>query len=54
LLAGLYAFFRATTRLSAGRLTSPGEYLTGAGFQLRERRLDNFGFAHADLWERLA
>lgn len=52
LLAGLYAFFRATTGLSANRLTPPGKYLSGAGFQLRERRLDNFGLAHADLWER--
>jgi ubiquinone/menaquinone biosynthesis C-methylase UbiE len=53
LLAGLYAFFRATTGLSANRLTPPEKYLTGAGFRLRERRLDSFGFAHADLWERI-
>ncbi len=53
LLAGLYAFFRATTGLSASRLTPPEKYLTGAGFRLRERRLESFGFAYADLWERI-
>lgn len=52
LLAGLYAFFRLTTRLPARRLTPPDAGLRQAGFHLRERQLYNFGFAHADLWER--
>jgi ubiquinone/menaquinone biosynthesis C-methylase UbiE len=53
LLAMLFAFFKVTTRISASRLTPPDSYLTGVGFRLRKRRLDNFGFAHSDLWERI-
>jgi len=53
LLAMLYTFFRVTTGLSANHLTAPEVYLKGAGFRLRERRLDSFGFAHSDLWERV-
>ena len=52
LLAGLYAFFRLTTSLSAHRLTPPDQFLAGAGFKLADRRLASFGFAHADLWKR--
>jgi ubiquinone/menaquinone biosynthesis C-methylase UbiE len=54
LLAGLYAFFQVATGLPAGKLTPPEKYLNAAGFQLRERRLESFGFAHADFWERIA
>jgi len=54
LLTMLYVFFKLTTSLSASRLTPPDGYLIGAGFRLRERRLDNFGFAHSDIWERTA
>jgi ubiquinone/menaquinone biosynthesis C-methylase UbiE len=53
LLAMLYAFFKLTTRIPASCLTPPDSYLTGAGFKLRKRRLDNFGFAHSDIWERI-
>jgi len=53
LLAMLYAFFKATTRISASRLTPPDAYLARSGFRLRERRLDSFGFAHSDIWERI-
>jgi SAM-dependent MidA family methyltransferase len=52
LLAMLYAFFKLTTSLAAGRLTPPDAFLTQAGFSLRDRRLASFGFAHADFWQR--
>ena len=54
LLAILYAFFRLTTSLAASRLTPPDRLLKAAGFRLAERRLASFGFAHADVWERVA
>jgi len=52
ILAALYAGFKLTTSLAAGRLTPPEPFLTSAGFALKERRLVNFGFAHADYWRR--
>jgi len=52
LLSMLYAFFKLTTALSASWLTPPDNFLSDAGFKLAERRLVNFGFAHADLWSR--
>ncbi|MDR3576229.1 MAG: class I SAM-dependent methyltransferase [Anaerolineaceae bacterium] len=52
ILALLYAFFKLTTSLSASWLTPPDSCLSDAGFKLAERRLVNFGFAHADLWSR--
>ena len=54
LLTLLYAFFKLTTALSASRLTPPEPLLTKAGFRLVDRRLASFGFAHADLWQRIA
>lgn len=53
LLASLYAFFRAATALAADRLTPPDPFLEKAGFRLADRRLMNFGFAHADFWRRI-
>lgn len=50
--AAMYSFFRATTRLSATRLTPPDGFLCLAGFQLVERRLFNLGLIHSDLWTR--
>ena len=52
ILAMLYTFFRLSTSLSADWLTPPDKFLTGAGFNLRERRLASFGLTHADLWQR--
>jgi SAM-dependent methyltransferase len=52
ILTMLYAFFKLTTALSANRLTPPDKFLSDAGFKLTERRLVNFGLAHADLWLR--
>ncbi len=52
ILAMLYTFFRLTTSLSASRLTPPDPFLTGAGFNLVERRFISFGFAHSDVWRR--
>jgi SAM-dependent methyltransferase len=52
ILASLYAGFKIATSLSAGRLTPPDPFLASAGFALKERRLINFGFAHADYWRR--
>ena len=52
LLSMLYAFFKLATALSANWLTPPDNLLTANGFKLVDRRLVNFGFAHADLWAR--
>ncbi|HEX3856513.1 MAG TPA: class I SAM-dependent methyltransferase [Verrucomicrobiae bacterium] len=52
ILAMLYASFKLTTSLFANRLTPPDNFLTVAGFRLIDRRLLNFGFAHADFWQR--
>ena len=52
ILALLYWFFKITTALSASRLTPPDNLLSANGFKLSDRRLSNFGFAHADLWSR--
>lgn len=51
-LAVLYAFFKLSTSLATTRLTPPDEMLKAAGFELVERRLANFGFAHADCWRK--
>ncbi len=52
LLTALYAFFKISTALPARRLTPPDPFLAAAGFHLAERHLANFGFAHADFWQR--
>ena len=52
ILASLYLFFKLMTSLSASWLTPPDNLLKNAGFKLSDRRLFNFGFAHADLWSR--
>jgi ubiquinone/menaquinone biosynthesis C-methylase UbiE len=52
ILAMLYAFFNITAALSATRLTPPDRFLKASGFRLVERRLLNFGLAHADCWQR--
>ncbi|HEY5043883.1 MAG TPA: class I SAM-dependent methyltransferase [Verrucomicrobiae bacterium] len=52
ILTVLYAFFKISTALSANWLTPPDKFLAAAGFKLVDRRLANFGFAHADCWRR--
>ncbi len=52
ILAALYGCFKVVTALSASWLTPPDNFLVEGGFKLAERRLVNFGFAHADLWQR--
>jgi SAM-dependent methyltransferase len=51
-LMALYVFFKLSTALPANWLTPPDPFLKAAGFELKDRRLANFGFAHADLWRR--
>jgi SAM-dependent methyltransferase len=53
-MALMYAFFRVVTGLSAARLTPPDKFIATQGFELKERRLANFGLLHSDLWERKA
>jgi len=48
----MYAFFRATTHISANRLTPPDVLLGDAGFRLDRRVVSNFGLLHTDLWVR--
>jgi SAM-dependent methyltransferase len=51
-LAGMYAAFRLTTRIPAGRLADPGPVLRGSGLVVERevRRLG--GFLVASLWRR--
>jgi ubiquinone/menaquinone biosynthesis C-methylase UbiE len=51
-LALAYGFFRATTGISAGRISSPEAGLRAAGFEICRRELFNCGLLHADLWAR--
>jgi ubiquinone/menaquinone biosynthesis C-methylase UbiE len=48
----MYFFFRATTHLPAHGLTSPDGYLQTRGFQLRSRRVYDWGLLHSDWWQR--
>jgi ubiquinone/menaquinone biosynthesis C-methylase UbiE len=50
LLATMYAFFRATTRIRASRLVDPEDALRGAGFTPVARRGFQAGFLVASLW----
>jgi SAM-dependent methyltransferase len=52
LLAGMYAFFRLTTRLPVGRLTDPVALLAAEGFRLAEETSRLRGFLSARLWVR--
>lgn len=49
-LAGMYAFFRLTTRIPAGRLTDPAPLLTEHGFALEAEPAWLRGFLSARLW----
>lgn len=53
-LAGMYAFFRVVTRLSADRLTDPAPLLTATGFELQSERTRLRGFLTSRLWSRPA
>lgn len=53
-LAGMYAFFRVMTRLSANRLTDPAPLLTAAGFELQSEESRLRGFLSSRLWARPA
>jgi hypothetical protein len=48
----MYAFFRASTGLSARALTPPDEFLRAHNFNLRHRTTTNLGLLHSDLWSR--
>lgn len=46
----MYLFFRWATRLPASELTPPDALLARCGFELRERRVYEWGLLHSDLW----
>jgi len=48
----MYLFFRFTTRLPAKRLVNPDPVMEGAGFQLRNRQITEWGLLHSDHWQR--
>ena len=52
LLAGMYAFFRLTTRLPAGRLSDPAPLLAAEGFAPAAEVTRLRGFLSARLWVR--
>jgi len=52
LLAGMYAFFRLTTRIPARRLVDPAPFLTARGFTLRSEATRLRGFLSSRLWVR--
>ena len=52
ILALMYVFFRAVTRLSARRITPPDSFLASAGFALQHRVESDWGLLHSDCWMR--
>lgn len=46
----MYLFFRWAVALPASELTDPDSMLAQCGFQLRERRIFEWGLLHSDLW----
>ncbi len=52
ILAIMYTFFRAVTRLPASSLTRPDTYLQSAGFSLRERLEYDWELLKSDWWVR--
>lgn len=48
----MYAFFRATTRLPAKRLTPPDPFLTNAGFSRHRQISSEWDLLHCDWWRR--
>jgi ubiquinone/menaquinone biosynthesis C-methylase UbiE len=52
ILASMYLFFRAATKLPASHLTPPDPYLLQNGFTLQNRAFYDWGLLHADLWVR--
>jgi ubiquinone/menaquinone biosynthesis C-methylase UbiE len=48
----MYAFFRATTRLPARRLTAPDSYLERAGFARHRHTETEWGLLHSAWWKR--
>lgn len=52
ILWAMYAFFRATTRLPARRLTAPDSFLVNAGFNLHRRIESEWDLLHCDWWQR--
>ena len=53
-LAGMYAFFRLTTRIPTGRLTDPAPLLTAGGFRLEVETAWLRGFLSARLWVKVS
>lgn len=52
ILAIMYAFFRATTRLSARSVAPPDNFLRRAGFELKQRTEFEWGLLKSDWWQR--
>lgn len=52
--AVMYAFFRATARLPAKRLTAPDPLLMAERFSLSSRHVADWGLLHSDWWQRRA
>ncbi len=50
ILEVMYVFFRWAVALPASKLTAPDSLLAQCGFQLRERRVFEWGLLHSDLW----
>jgi len=52
ILKAMYIFFQAVTRLPAQTLASPDAFIRAAGFELRQRRVTEWGLLHSDHWIR--
>lgn len=52
ILALMYIFFRAATRLPARKLTEPGPYLERSGFRLACRAISEWGLLYSELWRK--
>ncbi len=54
IVAAMYVFFGAVTRLPSRRLTAPDPWLQRAGFVLHRRREAEWGLLRCDWWRRAA
>jgi ubiquinone/menaquinone biosynthesis C-methylase UbiE len=52
ILALMYIFFRAATRLPARKLTEPRPYLERSGFRLARRAVTEWGLLYTELWRK--
>jgi hypothetical protein len=54
IVGAMYCFFRALTGIAARTITPVDSLLKQSGFEMRDRRVTEWGLLHSDLWQRRA